>query len=117
MAFPIVGSIEQVDSVQVGTANLPLIWLDPGRQGGARAETVACWVCCRMRESPWNEGVGRERFIRHKPILSSVFGFPPLDHPWLLSRMDLAKRLICWRISSAGKCTFWPWPGKTHSQR
>ena len=40
-----------------------------------------------------------------------------LDHTSLLSLIDSANRRISVRISTAGKCTLWPWPGNTQSKR
>ena len=66
------------------------------------------------------EGVGLLRETG-RPLSAEEQGFhstcfPCLNHSSLLSLIDSAKRSISCRISAAGKCTRWPWPGKTHSK-
>src|SRR5262249_2251124 len=66
MTLPVIPAIEQVDSVQIGTALLPTrrLWL--GRYSWDDAKAVSFWVRSRVRISAWNESVGRERLVRNK---------------------------------------------------
>jgi Protein of unknown function (DUF2905) len=65
---------------------------------------------------PGDIRIERESFRFYFP-LGRRLGERHGDQTWLLSFIDSARRSTCWRISAAGKCTRWPWPGKTHSKR
>ena len=64
----------------------------------------------RLRVNHFLDIQGAETAAKARGVVTYAVGSVGPD-------IHFANCSICRRISSAGKCTFCPWPGKTHSNR
>lgn len=63
VGLPVVAVIEQIDAVQVRSADLPPIWFEKFSRWGVGTKAMTPGVAERMREAPGNKRVRRQRLI------------------------------------------------------